>query len=188
MNTTEQPSVPQLLALSTQICKKNLKARNQITPTKYCLGRPGFPAHSQHSLHVMSPYYDCLFHFFPVFRDKRKKQGGRKKRIYLFGAASKTPDAVSGQASSFSLLQIFHDYRNIIIKTSENHKINKSWLGFVKLCGTTQLRLRRCWSPLSCIIINTEFLISLSKTWLTLIYAVLTPKKEILLNLKSFIL
>lgn len=67
MNTTERPSVPQLLALSTQICKKNLKARNQITPTKYCLGRPGFPAHSQHSLHVMSPYYDCLFHFFLYF-------------------------------------------------------------------------------------------------------------------------
>lgn len=122
MNTTEQPSVPQLLALSTQIYTKNLVARNQITTTEYCIWRPGFPGLS---FHAMSLAWLSL-PFLSGVHDDRKKQGGRKKRMYLFWAPSK----VSCQASTFSLLQIFHDYSNTISRTSENHKLNKSWLGF----------------------------------------------------------
>lgn len=44
------------------------------------------------------------------------------QRMFLFGAPLKDSDAVSCQAPTFSFLEIFLNYRNTIIRTSENHK------------------------------------------------------------------
>jgi hypothetical protein len=49
--------------------------------------------------------------------------------MFLFGTPLKACAIVFCQVSTFHMLETFYNYSNTIIRTSKNHKLDRSWLG-----------------------------------------------------------
>lgn len=158
--------------------QRNLMTRKQRTAIEYFMWRARFPVNPRTLIcHVLSmTIFPSLF----IVRNDRRRQGGRY-RMFLFGAHWKPLMQLPARPLTFFLLEIFHNYNNTVTWTSENHKLDRSWLGFRShLCRgrwTIQLRLEICWSLSSISVTKTESLIFMSKTWWThSLMAVFTPK------------
>lgn len=160
--------------------KRNLMARKQVTTTEYCIWIPRFPINPRTLIcHVINMTISPSL--FTVRGDSGRQ--GVRLRMFLFWAPLKASDAVSCQTSTFSLLEIFHNYSNTIIRTSENHKLDRSWMCFrALLCREMEQLSLDMWYAdyLSSIpVIKSESLIFMSKTWSAhSLITVFTPKNK----------